>query len=346
MNELHLPPAGTASAKKPCPRTKKIVRAGYFTLLTAVGVCLFYAFAPSFRSGNSAVLKAHPGKELRKKFAFRRRELAAQERRFERELDQNLAAGVVRLYAGADAAAAELSSFGFGMKLCCQLAADKIRRTDSARKTLRAAIRKQILIPGAELQRRAEAVLSDYILQVRVSDARFRSELAEGLDKIRLPATQRRALRRLGAAMTESEDHAAGLAFGQLSTASGVVLETLFIRSTMRLLAAVMAKSAVRLTGTFSAGAASAVADGPLPVGDAIGAAIAAGGLGWTAYDIYTVRRILPEKLRAHLRSAADRYKTGLKSETLDRGKNVTARMKESLRACERAIESKLEKPQ
>ena len=81
----------------------------------------------------------------------------------------------------------------------------------------------------------------------------------------------------------------------------GVAFEALFIRSTCSAVIRLFAGPVAKICSSLSVGGICAVADGPFPVGDAIGGVLAVGGLAWTAYDIYDVTCVMPEKLRTEL---------------------------------------------
>ena len=75
-----------------------------------------------------------------------------------------------------------------------------------------------------------------------------------------------------GAALREvSRDTAKGTAFAT----GGLALEAVFIRSTLASLHSVLGAVVGRLAKTYGSGAVCAVADGPLPIGDLIGLALA-----------------------------------------------------------------------
>ena len=54
---------------------------------------------------------------------------------------------------------------------------------------------------------------------------------------------------------------------------------------------------AARLGSAYGGGAACAVADGPLPIGDAIGLALATGSTIWSISDIQYARKRFPKEL-------------------------------------------------
>ena len=83
----------------------------------------------------------------------------------------------------------------------------------------------------------------------------------------------------------------------------GLAIEAIFIRQTIASLNTTLGNVVARLTATFGSGTASAVADGPLPVGDIIAIVMAAGGTAWSGYDLWKAREQLPAELTALLLS-------------------------------------------
>ena len=83
-------------------------------------------------------------------------------------------------------------------------------------------------------------------------------------------------------------------------------LETALIGTTIQSVRTLAAAAIARLTGTVAAAGTSAVADGPLPIGDIVGAIIAVGGTVWTIWDIRNAARAMAQlqpKIQAQLRA-------------------------------------------
>ena len=80
--------------------------------------------------------------------------------------------------------------------------------------------------------------------------------------------------------------------------------------------------SAARIGTSAAAGAGTAVADGPLPIGDIIGALITVGGLTWTAYDIYKVTKKMPDEMRDQIIGDIRKTQKALLSTAQDNLKN------------------------
>lgn len=160
---------------------------------------------------------------------------------------------------------AELSSGRNFIKLCWLMTGDKVSGTHKTQAYLNSVIRSRIVEP---CRRGAKIYGCDV-------DSRA-----------------------FGAALREvSRDTARGTAFA----AGGLALEAVFIRSTLASLRSVLGAVVGRLAKTYGSGAACAIADGPLPIGDIIGLALAVGGTVCSISDIREAQRQFPRELSAVL---------------------------------------------
>ena len=159
------------------------------------------------------------------------------------------------------AVVAEMSSTGNFIKLCWLMAGDKLSGSHDTREYLESAIRDRIIVP---CQRGAK------VYGCEVDEAAVSKELLES-----------------GRSNVKATAYAAG----------GLALEAVFIRSTLASLNSVLGAIAARLSAAYGGGAACAVADGPLPIGDIIGLALAAGGTIWSISDLCEVQKQLPREL-------------------------------------------------
>lgn len=90
-------------------------------------------------------------------------------------------------------------------------------------------------------------------------------------------------------------------------------LEAVLIGSTYATIKKVIQIIAEKLAKSAGASIIAAVADGPLPIGDIVAAVIAAGGLTWTAYDIYVASKEqekLPGKIDRNARATMRQMQT------------------------------------
>lgn len=137
----------------------------------------------------------------------------------------------------------------------------------------------------------------------------------------------------------EVQDHA----YKAAEATVGLVLETVMIKTSYAAiknvvvrLAGVALSSAVKRAGTsLAAGGAAAVVDGPLPIGDIIGAALTVGGLSWTAYDIYVVTKTMPDEMNAKIQEELVQTRKALEEKAL-------ANLQKAKLDCEASAEQKL----
>ena len=90
----------------------------------------------------------------------------------------------------------------------------------------------------------------------------------------------------------------------QLYASAGLAVEAVCIKATLNSCAKVLAHFAPKLASSWGLLGTCAVADGPLPIGDVVGAGLAIGGTAWCCNDIRKAYKALPGELSAALRTA------------------------------------------
>lgn len=83
----------------------------------------------------------------------------------------------------------------------------------------------------------------------------------------------------------------------QLYAGTGMAIEAIFIRTTIDSCIHVICHCSPKLAASWGLGGACSLADGPFPIGDAIGITLAVGGTLWCCYDICSAYRALPGDL-------------------------------------------------
>jgi len=83
---------------------------------------------------------------------------------------------------------------------------------------------------------------------------------------------------------------------------SGLAIETIFLKQTVASLSTVLGTVVAKLARACGSGVVSSAADGPFPVGDAIGVLLATGGTAWCGYDLYKAREQLSVELTVMLK--------------------------------------------
>lgn len=91
---------------------------------------------------------------------------------------------------------------------------------------------------------------------------------------------------------------------GQNAAAIDAAIELVCIRHTVSTAANLLGRIAAREAGAATFGAGAAVADGPFPVGDAVGGVLFLGCTAWSVWDIYQATQVLPEQLCISMHTA------------------------------------------
>lgn len=145
---------------------------------------------------------------------------------------------------------------------------------------------------------RVYGCLENFLRNAECAKETFRLELEAELDTAELPGDEayKALLEECGERIEQKKDD---LKWGQIDAGIAVTLEAVCIRQTIATVAKLLGKTAGRQAGTMAAGAGAAVADGPLPVGDAIAAGAIAICTAWSAWDVWKATKVLPAELRA-----------------------------------------------
>ena len=110
------------------------------------------------------------------------------------------------------------------------------------------------------------------------------------------------------AARQNVSDVGSGAVTTVLYSTAGLALEAAFLKSTLRAMRSVLGAVTAKLSSSLGTGAACAAADGPLPIGDAIGVTLAIGGTVLSLHDLKTVQSKLPDSLTTALRHSVEEY--------------------------------------
>ena len=94
-------------------------------------------------------------------------------------------------------------------------------------------------------------------------------------------------------------------------------IEALFLRKTIASFYTILGSVIGRFAASCGSGTALAAADGPLPFGDLVGVALAAGGTAWSVYDINKASKQLPSELEAMLKQAVHDCQAACRMEVL-----------------------------
>ncbi len=217
-----------------------------------------------------------------------------------------------------------LTGLGCCFKLSYKFAKDQVMKTKDADAAINEVINSRITGYCVNANRQAETLLGQFRNQSTAASNQYRTEMMQilqapefsGKPDLRALSGQLEAMQQNGALIKNI-----AVASSLDSTCLGLdIVVAVAARETLkRVLSAVVSKLAT--TAGISTGCA--VADGPLPFGDAAGAVIAVGGLGWSAYDLYQARKVLPDKLRASMNESIDNFYSKLRSQTVEQAVQV-----------------------
>ena len=176
----------------------------------------------------------------------------------------------------------ELSSYSSMVKFCYLASCDKLSGGNRAQEYLASVINARIIDPCREGAK---------VYGCDVNQASFQKHIAE-----------------------LNSDAAVASAYA----ASGLMLEAVFMKSTIKAFTSVLGAISSRLVAAYGTSAVCAVADGPIPIGDTIAVLLATGSTAWCAYDLWQAKVQLHSELTAVLLQSIDNCRTASRKVALE----------------------------
>ncbi|MBO7330138.1 MAG: hypothetical protein J6W00_15360 [Lentisphaeria bacterium] len=211
----------------------------------------------------------------------------------------------------------ELTGYVTCAKLCYKMAKDKIWKTSDTQTAVNAILQPNILMPCQTGAAKIFHAYQEFCHKLRENNNHYRAKLALIVGDNQYFANTEAAQQDFIIKNIELHSMVKNVAIDKMLTAIGITLEIILIKETMRIIVKVGGHIAAKLISTTSAAAISATADGPLPVGDIIGAVLAIGGISWAAYDLYQMHVVLPKEMRSHLFSMIRDFENKNRIETI-----------------------------
>lgn len=230
-------------------------------------------------------------------------------------------------------------------KLAYKMAYDKVKHTKRAEEALNPLIASHVEEPITNSVEVYTKWASEFYQELKVEEQAFSTDIAcqssefvESISSLNIPESKA-----LGKSVTKFRDNIQALARESALAGIGVAIEVALIKMSYVAIKNLVAKIALtacapiakKMAGSVVIAGASATADGPLPIGDAIGAGVAIGGFIWTGYDIYKVTKSMPEELKQGLLTAVHDSRQKL----LD---NAEENLKRESEACLRFAEDRI----
>ncbi|MBP5182359.1 MAG: hypothetical protein J6331_04960 [Lentisphaeria bacterium] len=206
-------------------------------------------------------------------------------------------------------AAKEFSHAGWNLKLCCKMAKDALYKTDDAGKALAEKLKPGILAPCERGNTLLRAELENFLLVLTENENRFHADLALCAGQSGRFGSRETARLRFLLECGKFAQQAQSDALDRVLTLFSAGLELLFLRSTLKMISSAFRHIVARLVLTGTSSGICAAADGPLPVGDIIGAVLGIGGGIWCACDLYRISKTLPEEMEKNLALLVENYR-------------------------------------
>ena len=225
----------------------------------------------------------------------------------------------------------EFSKIKVGTKLVWKMAKDRVCDTHDTQEAMGVVVGPAIIQPCQEGHGEILNALNTYLHTLQENDNQYRARLAQALGKHATTAEDSAARNDfLNNNILDFENKVKEMAVLQTTTALGVALELVFIRSTVKVVSRIGMKVVSKIIKTASTAGICAAADGPFPVGDVIGVVIAVGGTAWCAYDIYKMCKVLPKEMSDSLNKSVDQYEESARKEALEHAAKVLKEVRES----------------
>ena len=331
VDVIDVPPSPPTSARSGFTRVELIIAVAGFLLLTVIGV---WRIARSGGSDNStSPVRSDNTTRQEVQVTERAKKVAQLQTDYTAAIDRHYAAFVSEIESVAAArfgnvrdriprVVSKFGTFSRCKDLLVTLVRDKMdngcRTANSLKHDLEANFYRGLYDARDEVN----ACLVAFLKNVEAERQSFKHELEVELDSIELPGDEsfRNILLDGGERIEKCKCE---LAEGQIVAAISAIIEATCIRATVSTIAKILGKAAARMAGSVAVGAGSAVADGPLPVGDVIGGAVVLGSTCWTAYDIWQATEVLPKELGKALRAAANDCETNTVRDFKNAGEEI-----------------------
>ena len=251
-------------------------------------------------------------------------------REFERKLPQAGEEEFLLAQKNVPGAAKEFSHAGWNLKLCCKMAKDALYKTDDAGKVLAEKLKPGILAPCERGNARIRAELENFLLVLTENETNFHANLALCAGQSGRFGSRETARLRFLLECGKFARQAESDALDRFLVLFSAGLELLFLRSTVKMISSAFRHIVARLVLTGTTSGICAAADGPLPVGDIIGAVLGIGGGVWSAYDLYRISKTLPEEMEKTLANLVENYRRESRKYALETAKKALADHRQS----------------
>lgn len=206
-------------------------------------------------------------------------------------------------YIGINSITKEIKSFKTMGYICYLQSYDIIKKTNNTDLFLAEIFNRNIGNVTLETHKKCEMLLTELEVKLRENNTNLQIELGTLLEKYKgIPVSL--DLKNLNFLTNQfiGDGKKIGALYG--GVAVGLIFESIYIKSTIMMIKKLTQRVALKMT----ASTALAIADGPIPIGDIV----AIIGWGWCAYDIYELKKSVPNKIKKDLTTNLEKDHTKL----------------------------------
>ena len=212
----------------------------------------------------------------------------------------------------------QFSSITWNGKLCYKMAKDQLCRSSDTQAALNEVLQPQIIrqCENGNLAIRNE--LENFLLRLAENENQFHARLALCTGNSKFYEGKDAARHQFLLDCSKLSGKLKADAMNRAMVIASAGLEIIFLRTTIKMAGTAFRHIIARLAATASTAAVCAAADGPLPVGDIIGAALGIGSLAWCAYDLYQISQVMPKEVHAALTKMVCDYQSNSRKQALE----------------------------
>ena len=210
------------------------------------------------------------------------------------------------------------SSIAWNGKLCYKMAKDRLCKSNDTQATLNEVLEPTIIGPCEKGSLQVSNELENFLLKLAENENQFHARLALCIGNSRFFEGKETARKQFLLDCHKLSDKLKADAVNRVIVIAGTGIEIICLRTTIKMAGTAFRHIIARLAAAGSTAAICAAADGPLPIGDAIGAAVGIGSLVWCACDLYQISQVMPKEVHAALTKMVRDYQVNSRKQALE----------------------------
>lgn len=217
------------------------------------------------------------------------------------------------------------SSIAWNGKLCYKMAKDRLCKTNDTQAALNEVLEPAIIGPCEKGSVQVRNELENFLLRLAENENQFHARLALCTGNSQFYKGRETARKQFLTDCRKLSEKLKADAIYRAAAIAGTGVEIICLRTTIKMVGTAFRHIIARLATAGSTATVCVAADGPLPVGDAIGAAVGIGSLVWCAWDLYQISQVMPKEVHAALTKVVCNYQDNSRKQALDFAKKKLA---------------------